>query len=114
MNTIDPSMTTADFHAYAAIAGAILSLLMNYIPGLKTMFDKLTSDQQRLVMAGLLAVAAVGTAIWSCTDPANGGLSVCLGDTNWRGVVQAFVFALIANQSVDRISPKPRTEEGTK
>ena len=95
----------------AATAGAILSLLLNYIPGLNTAFDRLSANGQRAAMAGLLLVAAVGTAIWTCTSPEAGGLTICLGGTDWRAVVQAFIFALIANQSVDRISPKPRASE---
>lgn len=95
----------------AAIAGVILSLLMNYIPGLNSAFDKLSANGQRLAMAGLLALASAGIAIWTCTDPGAGGLSICLGATNWRAVVQAFIFALIANQASDRISPKPRENE---
>lgn len=94
----------------AATAGAILSLLMNYIPGLNSAFDRLSANGQRAVMAGLLLVAAVGTALWTCTSPEVGGVGICLGGTDWRAVFQAYVFALIANQSVDRISPKPREE----
>lgn len=95
----------------AATAGVILSLLMNYIPGLNTAFDRLSANGQRLAMAALLLITSIGIAIWTCTDPEQGGLSICLGDTNWRAVVQAFIFALIANQASDRISPKPRENE---
>ena len=97
----------------SAIAGAILSLLMNYIPGLNTWFDKMSANGQRLAMAGLLALAAVGSAVWTCTSPEAGGLSICLGETNWRAVIQAFVFATMANQATDRISPKARVTEPT-
>lgn len=97
--------------ALSALAGALLSVLMNYVPGLSAALDRLTADAQRLVMAALLAVAAVGMAIWTCTDPAAGGLKICLGETNWRAVVQSFVFALMANQATDRISPKPREKQ---
>lgn len=97
--------------ALSALAGAILSLLMNYFPGVNTAFDRMSPDKQRAVMAVLLAVAAVGLAVWTCTDPAAGGVGICLGATNWRAVAQAFVFALMANQATDRISPKPREEK---
>lgn len=94
----------------AATAGALLSLLMNYVPGLSTAFDRLTPNWQRAAMAGLLLVTALLTAFWTCTSPEAGGLGICLGGTDWRAVVQSFIFALIANQGVDRISPKPREE----
>lgn len=92
--------------ALSAVAGMILSVLINYVPGLNTAFDRMSANGQRLAMAGLLALAAIGTALWQCTDPAAGGMGVCLGTTNWRAVVSAFVFALMANQAADRISPK--------
>lgn len=96
----------------SALAGSILSLLMNYIPGLNTALDRLSANGQRLVMALLLAVAAVVGTVWTCTDPEAGGLTICLGETNWRAVIQSFMFALMANQATDRISPKPRSDEG--
>lgn len=91
MNTMSPE-------AIAAAAGAVLSLLFNYIPGLNSRFDRLSADQQRLSMAGLLAVTAIGMAIWT-------------GNSDWRAILTNFVFALIANQGIDRIAPKPRGDQ---
>lgn len=98
----------------SAVAGALLSVLMNYIPGLSAAFDRMSADRQRLVMALMLLLAAIGTAVWTCTSPEAGGLSICLGATNWRAVIQSFVFALMANQAADRISPKVRSNEAGK
>lgn len=94
----------------AATTGGFLSLLMNYVPGVNAAFDRLSANWQRAAMAVLLLVVAVGTAVWTCTGPEAGGVTICLDGTDWRAVLQAYVFALIANQSVDRISPKPREE----
>lgn len=95
--------------ALAACAGGFLSLLFNYVPGLNARFDRLTADGQRALMALLLAVTAVGMALWTCTSPETSeAFGLCVGDTNWRAVATNFVFALIANQGVDRLSPKPR------
>jgi len=95
----------------AAIAGGILSLLMNYVPGLKDRFDRLSANGQRAAMAGLLLVAAVLTPVWSCWKPEAGGLGACLRGTDWQAVLQAYFYALVSNQSVDRISPKKRDRE---
>lgn len=100
-----------DHIALSATAGLVLSLIMNYVPGLNAWFDKMSANGQRLSMAALLALTAIGTAIWTCTSPDAGGLSACVGDTNWRAVIQSLIAALVVNQGADRISPKPRTEE---
>lgn len=91
-------------------AGAALSLAFNYFPGLSAAFAALPSNRKRLVMAGLLFLVAVGTAIWSCKG-AMAGTGACLKTTDWWAVAQTFVLAVITNQSVDRISPKAPTPE---
>jgi len=101
----------------SASAGVLLSIALNYIPGLNTQFDRLSANAQRAVMALLLAFSAVGLALWTCTGPdalSISSASLCSdagGGVNWRAVVQSFVFALMANQAADRISPKPREIE---
>lgn len=103
-------MTFTDF--ISALAGAIISLLATYIPGLKSRFDKLSTEGKQGVMALLLIVSSVFLAYWRCSlggkdyiDPSFPDL--CLsGNINWRTVGQSLFFALSANQSTHRISPK--------
>jgi hypothetical protein len=100
--------------AIAAVAGAVLSLLFNYIPGLNTAFDRLSADKQRMVMGLVILVTAVGMAIWQCSDStSSSAISYCQNGMDWRVILQNAVFALIGNQSTDRISPKPRSNETT-
>lgn len=97
--------------AIAATAGALLSLLFNYVPGLNTRFDRLSPDMQRTVMGAVLLVSAIGMALWQCSDQSTSVMSsMCEGGINWRAVLTNTVFALVGNQSADRISPKPGPE----
>lgn len=97
--------------AIAATAGALLSLLFNYVPGLNKRFDLLSADMQRTVMGVVLLVSAIGMALWQCSDQSASVMSsMCEGGINWRAILTNTVFALVGNQSADRISPKPRPE----
>lgn len=101
--------------AIAATAGAFLSLLFNYVPGLNTRFDRLSADMQRTVMGVVLLLSAIGMALWQCSDQSASVMStMCEGGINWRAILTNTVFALVGNQSVDRISPKPGPETGSK
>ena len=94
--------------AIAATAGALLSLLFNYVPGLNSRFDRLSPDMQRLIMGAMLLVSAIGMALWQCSDQSASAMStMCEGGINWRAILTNTVFALVGNQSADRISPKP-------
>ena len=101
--------------AIAATAGAVLSLLFNYIPGLNTRFDKLSADMQRAIMGVMILLTAIGMAFWQCSGESANLYSVC-SDTglNWRAVLTNVVFALVGNQSADRISPKPHAGTSTR
>jgi hypothetical protein len=101
--------------AIAAMAGSALSLIMNYIPGLNTRFDRLTPDMQRAIMGAMIIATSILMALWQCsgTTPSDAALvgSLCEGGLNWKLILTNAVFALVGNQSTDRISPKPRSDE---
>jgi H+/Cl- antiporter ClcA len=93
--------------AIATTAGALLSLLFNYVPGLNSRFDRLSPDMQRTVMGVVLLISAIGMALWQCSGESESVVSaMCEGGINWRVVLTNTVFALVGNQSADRISPK--------
>ncbi len=102
-------MTFADL--ISASAGTVLSLLMNYVPGLNTKFDAFSPNQQRGIMALMLILCSMGLAFWRCTGNEASVFTDICGDNgiNWRAVLQSMFFALTANQGVDRISPKTTT-----
>lgn len=89
----------------SGLAGAILSLVLSYVPGLSGWWDTLAPDRKRLIMLALLALAAVGIYAADCYGLYATG--VC-GD--WQGLVSVFLAALIANQSVYALSPQPGPE----
>jgi hypothetical protein len=100
-------MITAD--ELAGLAGAALSLAITYVPGLNAWYGGLAPDRKRLVMIGLLALAAAGVYGLSCAGLAGQllGLSVSCDQTGLLGLGRALLVAVIANQSVFLITPKP-------
>lgn len=95
----------------AATTGAVISLLFNYIPGLNTKFDTLSADMQRTVMGILILLTAIGMALWQCSGETVISTYCPSGTIDWRMVLTNAVFALVGNQSADRISPKPKEEK---
>ena len=81
----------------SVLAGTVLALALAYIPGLKTIYDKLASPQKALTMALLLLMSAAGAVAWSCRA-ADVGFVKCLA-ANWENYLWAFIYALMANQS---------------
>lgn len=82
---------------YAAIAGAILSLIFFYVPGAKDWYEKLPPAKKQWVMLGLLLLAVGGRFALSCagrdaifTCDVNGGINA----------LETFVWAVVANAGV--------------
>jgi len=87
----------------AGIAGIVLSLLFSYFPGLSGWYDYLLPNAKRFVMLGALLLAALGVFGLACLGKYN--LVSCDVIGAW-GLLEYFVFALIANQSVYLLSPE--------
>ncbi len=87
----------------AIIAGALLSLLMAYVPGLNTWYDNLKPTHKRLTMLVLLALSAVGVFAYACTGRTD--LTTCDAAGGWQ-LLEFFIAAMIANQSAFLIAPK--------
>jgi len=93
----------------SAIAGAILSLLLGYFPGLSTWYGNLVGEYKRLVMAGLLllvAAGAVGLACWGYGTLV--GIPITCDQAGIVEAVKAFIAALVANQATFLITTKSR------
>jgi hypothetical protein len=100
-----PMQTTEPMTAeqLALIAGAFLSLLFSYIPGLKDWFEPLENKYKQAIMGGLLIVVAFAIYGLSCAAV----LSYFTCDkTGLMQVINILVMALIANQSVYLITKK--------
>jgi len=99
---MDIDITTGD--GLLAFVGMIVSAVFLYFPKLNAEFAKLEPDYQRLIMIGIMLVVALGTFGLSCGNV----IDVVTCDQGGALVlVRAFVFALIGNQSIYPILPKP-------
>lgn len=83
----------------AITAGIIISLAVQYIPGLAPWYDAQGPTTKRGLMLAALFVAAVGVLAYQCR-----GDGACYA-ANWETALTAFVAALIANQATARILP---------
>lgn len=86
----------------AEFAGIVLSLAFSYVPGLREKYDALDTIQKQLVMLASLAVVTGAVFGLSCAGIMDG---VTCTKTGAIGLLQAFVSALVANQSTYLISP---------
>ena len=85
-------------------AGVLLSLIFMYIPGLRSWYAAQATELKSVIMLGSLA--AVSAFIMA---------SSCLGWWTWVScdqggimkLVETFIVALVANQSIYVISPEP-------
>ncbi|OGO37542.1 MAG: hypothetical protein A2W35_08940 [Chloroflexi bacterium RBG_16_57_11] len=90
----------------SAIAGILLSLLASYLPGFSAWFDRLTGIHKRLVMLGLLLLSAAGIVGLSCAGVGQAfGLPAACDQNAAILVIQAFLLALVTNQSTYVITP---------
>lgn len=87
----------------AAIAGILLSVGFEYIPGLRERYNALDDTRQRLVMLVLLVLAAVGAFALSCT----GWWSfVSCNQAGAVGLINTLIVAITTNQTTFLILPK--------
>lgn len=86
-----------------AVAGIVLSLAFEYIPGVHTWYNALEDNKQKLIMLLALAVTVAGAyglscaawlAVYACTS------------AGIQDAVFGFVLAAIANQTTHRLLPK--------
>ena len=87
----------------ASLAGALLSLVFSYVPGLSGRFAALQPEHKRLIMAGLMVVVAAGAFGLACFGLLSG--LVC----DRPGVIQlgwVLVMAITANQAMFQISKR--------
>lgn len=93
----------------SALAGVLLSLLFEYTPKLSDWYNALSNQYQKLVMAGVLIVAALvayGLTCGGLTVPGvNLGTLTCTAD-GAKGLVEAFIAALVSNQATYLIARK--------
>lgn len=93
----------------AVLAGAVLSLLMAYIPGLSGWYSGLAGDHKRVLMAGLLLAVAGGAYGLACGGlAADLGLAVTCDRAGLLALIRAYIAALMANQATYQLAVRGR------
>jgi hypothetical protein len=97
-------MTTTQLTSIAAV---ILSLACSYLPGLSAWYEALNSAAKRLLMLGLLVLAAAGAFSLACAGfGPNLGIPLACDQQGAFGLLQTLIMALVANQATYLITPK--------
>ena len=87
----------------AVLFSALLSLLVEWVPGLGAWWEALTANKKRGIMAFGIALITIGTMLFNCQSR-----QVCPADA-WIAVRDALLIALLsaaANQSVHLLTKK--------
>jgi hypothetical protein len=84
------------------LAGVLLTLAFSYIPGLNVWYQTLTATWKSLLMLGLLIVVSAGAFGLSCAGWIDG---LACTQVDLKSLVWCLVLAIIANQSVYKLSP---------
>jgi hypothetical protein len=91
----------------SAIAGAILSLVFSYVPGIYKKYQPLSEEIKRLIMLGLLVLTCIGIYALACTKwGAYLGITVTCDQPGLVQLIWSLVLAIMANQSTYRLSPR--------
>lgn len=96
-----------DAETMAGAAGAMLSVLFAYVPGLSGWYarlgagdEQLGGAQRRLVMLAALVIVALGSYGLACLGAGEHfGLELSCDQAGLAGLVRALVLALAANQA---------------
>ena len=94
---------TISIESLSLLAGAALSLLFAYVPGLSGWFDGLDSTYKRLVMGASIVV--VGAASYGLGCAGLEGAITCSTDSAWV-LVKLIGLTLVANQSTYSLGVK--------
>lgn len=91
----------------AVICGAVLSLIFSYAPGLSAKWEVLAAEVKRLWMLVLLFIVSVIVFSLACTGwGADFGIVVTCDRTGFVGLVQALIYAVMANQTAYMLTKK--------
>lgn len=89
------------------VAGTVLSLAFSYIPGVRNWFMGFDPVIKRLIMLALLALATGVVYGLSCLGWGFAwGITLSCDQSGLLGLIEQFVVAIIANQSIYVISPQ--------
>lgn len=91
----------------SGIVGVVLSLVFSYVPNLKSLFDKLPSDQKRLVMLGSVCLVSLALFGLACS-PLAADLGIPLGCSKSDAIslLRITLAMLVLNQTAYSVSPR--------
>jgi hypothetical protein len=90
----------------ALIAGAFLTLIFSYVPGLNVKFGALASETKRLIMLGLIVLVGAVSFLLACTGFGEGlGITLVCTQGGLIELIKAIVFAAVANQGLYQLTP---------
>jgi hypothetical protein len=91
----------------AAICGVVLSLIFSYMPGLSGKWENLLPEIKRLIMLGMLVVVAGVAFGLACSGwGADFWIVLTCDKAGFVGLVQALIYAVMANQTAYLITKK--------
>lgn len=110
-----------DAETLAGLAGALLSLLFAYVPGLSGWYARLGEGQEeagsvyrRLVMLAALVGVALGSYGLACLGVGEYfGLALSCDRVGLAGMIRSLVLALAANQATYVLAVRHTTDLGT-
>lgn len=89
------------------IAGAVLTLVFSYVPGLSEKFAALDSTNKRLIMLAVLATSAAAIYGLGCVGWALPfGFEVSCDVAGIQALIRSFILAAVANQGLYTLSPE--------
>ena len=97
------------------ISGVILTLFFSYVPRVNVKFAAIKAEYKQLIMLGLLflvSAGAFGLACWG--KGAYFGIEIVCSEAGAAELIRSFVFAIVANQGVYKISPQTRAVKEAK
>ncbi len=95
---MDLNVVRGDAVLLAGAAGALLSVVFSYLPGLSTWYAALPSGTKRLVMLLALLVVSAALFVLSCSG-IESPLSVVCSKAGAVQLALTFAFAAYANQT---------------
>lgn len=101
-------MTPEKMAFYSGAASGLLSLIFNWTPRLRQKFDRLSSENQQIFMAVATFVIAIAINLYQCIDPNAITCTDRLTLQNFGVLLSTFLAGAVTNQSIDRITPKPK------
>lgn len=90
----------------SGVAGVVLSLLFEYIPGFHQWYNALSNEWKKLIMLGVVTATSLGIFGLSCIDSSlvlQTGIT-CDSHGAWA-LVASWIAAITANQGVHRLLP---------